>query len=42
MVIVQRFKIIFDKPIVVGSVLVEIMHRNGAVNVVLVCADPII
>jgi len=42
-VTVQRFKVIFDKLIVVGGVLVEIMHRNGAVNVhlSLVCADPI-
>ena len=33
MITVQRFKVIFDKVIVLGSVLVEIMHRNGAVNV---------
>lgn len=42
-VTVQRFKVIFDKLIVVGCVLVEIMHRNGAVNLHLSSsfADPI-
>jgi len=31
-VTVQRFKVIFDKLIVLGSMLVEIMHRNGNVH----------
>lgn len=32
-VTVQRFRVLFDKIIVVGSVLVEIMHSNGTINV---------
>jgi hypothetical protein len=40
---VQRFEVLSDKFTVVGSVLVEIMPKNGTVNVhyVLVCADPV-